>query len=245
MSITVPSLDWFKLDGVLCDTMGIRCDTPPVPPMARKRYTTFKYGGDEDGVFSDDSFENVKYTLTYHKFPMSQTADYNDKDLYAWILSGKILEVSRTYGYYFKIRTIDGITPTVRQDGMRIDYKISFTLSPFRYMKNNDEFALPNDGIITNNGTRYSKPIVKLTKNDENEATVMTNGFEFKIAASQSGLITIDSNRMLVYKTSGATNTAITQYTTGNLPMFAVGSNLMQVSSNISNVTIIGNWRCY
>lgn len=245
MSISVYSPDWFKLDGVLCDTKGLRCDTPPVPPMAKKRYTTFKYGGDEDGVFSDNSFENIRYSLTCHKFPMSQTADYYDQDLYAWIQSGKILEVSRTYGYYFKIRTIDGITPTVLQDGMRIDYKVGFTLSPFRYLKNNDEFAFPNDGVITNPGTRYSKPIVRLTKSGSDEATITTNGVQFKIAASQTGLITIDSDRMLVYKTVSNVNTAITQYTTGNLPMLSPGQNQMQVSNNVTGVTIVGNWRCY
>lgn len=238
----VQSKDWFKLDGVLCDTKGIYCDTPQVPPMAKKRYTLYKYGNDEDGVFSDDSYENVRYTLNAYKFPMNRDADISQDDVYAWIQSAKLLEISRNYGFYFKIRTIDGIQPSIKQDGMRIDFKINMTLSPFRYLKDNDEFALPNDGIITNPGTRYSKPIVRCVI-ASSPATITTN-FE-TLTISQTGVITIDSDRMLVYKTVNNTNTAITQYTIGKLPMLSPGTNIMSVSSNVSDVTIVGNWRCY
>ena len=242
MSLVVQSKDWFKLDGVLCDTKGLYCDTPQVPPMARKRYQTYKYGNDEDGVFSDDSYDNVRYTLQCYKFPMSQTADYSDAALYAWIQGAKLLEISRQYGVYYKIRTIDGIQPSVRQDGMRIDYKISMTLSPFRYLSANNEFSLPNDGVIENEGTRYSKPIIRMNVTGT-PATLTTNGETLTI--NQTGIITVDSDRMLVYKTVNGENTAITQYTQGKLPMFAVGTNLVQVSQNINSVTVVGNWRCY
>lgn len=241
MSLVVSSKDWFKLDGVLCDTKGLYCDTPQIPPMAKKRYTTFKFGSDEDGVYSDDSFENVRYTLNCYKFPMSRSADFDDTELFAWIQSGKILQISRYSGFYFKIRTIDGIQPTVRQDGMRIDYKISMTLSPFRYIVDNAEFPLPQDGVIVNNGTRYSKPILKFTANGG--AYITTNGDTLTI--TDSGLITVDSNRMLIYKTVNNENTSIMEKTSGKLPLFGVGNNVVQVSAHVSGCTVIGNWRCY
>ena len=242
MALVISSKDWFKFDGVVSDTMGLYCDTPAVPPMARKRYQTYKYGNDEDGVFSDDSYDNIRYTLTAYRFPMSQTADISQEEIYAWIQSAKKLEISRNYGFYFKIRQIDGISPTIRHDGMRIDYRINLTLSPFRYFANNDEFVLPNDGVIVNEGTRYSKPIIRCTINAA-PATITTNGVTLTI--NQTGQITIDSERMIVYKTVGNVNTAVTQYTIGKLPMFSVGQNLVTVSSGVSNVSIVGNWRCY
>lgn len=242
MSLVISGKDWFKFDGVLCDTKGLYCDTPQIPPMAKKRITTFKFGSDEDGVYSDDSFENVKYTLQAFKFPMSQTAEYVDTELYAWIQSAKILEISRYSGFYFKIRTIDGVQPVTRSDGMRIDYKIAMTLSPFRYMKENPEFPLPQDGIITNTGTRYSKPIFKFTVTGSG-AVITTNGQRLMI--DENGLITIDSNRMIVYKTVDGENISIMDKTTGKMPMFSVGTNLVTTMGNVSNFTIIGNWRCY
>jgi len=242
VSLIFSGKDWFKLDGVLCDTMGLICDTPQIPPMARKRYTTFKFGSDEDGVFSDDSYENVRYTLTAFKFPMDRATDFNDTALYAWIQGAKRLEISRYSGYYFKIRTIDGIQPVTRSDGMRIDYKISMTLSPFRYHTANDEFALPNDGVITNPGTRYSKPIIKFTA--DGGGVITTNGEAFTVAY-ESGLITVDSDRMLCYKTVDGENISIMEKTVGKLPMFSAGTNAVQVSAGISNCTVIGNWRCY
>lgn len=240
--MVVQSKDWFKFDGVLCDTMGLYCDTPAVPPMARKRYQTYRYGNDEDGVYSDDSFDNVRYTLTAFRFPMSQTADISQEEIYAWIQSAKKLEISRNYGFFFKIRQIDGISPTIRHDGMRIDYRISMTLSPFRYLKNNDEFVLPDSGVIENPGTRYSKPIIRCTVSSA-PSTINCNGDVMTI--NTTGQITIDSDRMLIYKTVNGVNTAITQYTDGNLPMFSVGTNLITCSAGVSNVSVVGNWRCY
>ena len=242
MSLIFSGKDWFKLDGTLCDEMGLMCDTPQIPPMAKKRYTKFKYGSDEDGVFSDDSYEDVPYTLVAYKFPMSRSVDFYDTPLYAWIQSAKILEISRYADYYFKIRTIDSIQPVTRSDGMRIDYKINMTLSPFRYLTHNEEFALPQDGIVANPGTRYSKPVIRFTANGG--GVITTNGEELTIA-NESGLITVDSNRMLIYKTVGEQNTSIMEKTVGKLPMFGAGDNAVQVSSSISGITITGNWRCY
>ena len=90
--------------------------------------------------------------------------------------------------------------------------------------------------------TRYSKPIIRCTISAA-PATITTNGETLTI--NQTGQITIDSDRMLVYKTVSGVNTAITQFTSGKLPMFAVGQNLVAVSSGVSNVTVVGNWRCY
>lgn len=239
----VPSTDWFKLDGVLCDVKGLRCDTPQIPPMAKKRYQTYKYGNDEDGVFSDDSYDNVRYTLVAHKFPMSYTADISQDDIYAWIQSAKKLEISRNYGFYYKIRTIDAIQPTMKQDGMRIDFKIPMTLSPFKYLTHNDEIYLADSGgIVENPGTRYSKPIIRV-QIVAAPATITTNTEPLTINAT--GQITIDSERMIVYKTEAGVNTAITQYTRGKLPMLSPGTNVITASEGAGNVSVIGNWRCY
>lgn len=238
------SYDEFLLDGVSCTVAGLYCDVPPVPPMAKKRFTAFKYGNDEDGVFSDDSYENIKITLNCFKFPLAR-GNYSDTDLYAWIQSAKRLQISRYPEYYFKIRMIDGITPVQSYDGAKIAYKITFTCSPFKYFVSNPEFELPQDGVIENEGTRYSKPIIRF-KMDPSDATITCNGVPFYINQSGNNVpITIDSDRMLVYKTVNGENISIMEHTQGKLPMFSVGTNVLQVSSNVSNVTITGNWRCY
>lgn len=241
MSSSIQSPDYFSINGVLSSAVDLYCDTPPIPPMAKKRFSVFQFGSDEDGVFSDDSYENVSYTLRAFKFGNV----YDVSDIYAFMQNAQRLEISRDEDYYYKIRTVDGIFPEIRHDGARADFRIRLTLAPFRYHKSNDEIALPQGGIIVNPGTRYSKPVIRLLKSGADQATVTTNGQQLQIFGSASGAITIDSERMIVYKTHNGVNTAITQYTDGPLPMLAPGNNQITVSSNISSVGIVGNWRNY
>ena len=125
---------------------------------------------------------------------------------------------------------------------MRIDYKISFTLSPFRYLKDNDEQLIGDTGgVVENPGTRYSKPIVRCQV-VATPAAITTNGETLTI--NKTGIITIDSDRMIVYKTENGVNTAITQFTSGRLPMLSPGTNLIQ-GTNTGNISVVGNWRCY
>ncbi|MCR4759851.1 MAG: hypothetical protein K5705_06235 [Oscillospiraceae bacterium] len=242
MSSIIQSPDYFSINGVLSSAVDLYCDTPPIPPMAKKRFTSFQFGKDEDGVFSDDSFENVPYTLRAYKFGNV----YDVSDIYAFMQNAQRLEISRDEDYFYKIRTVDSITPEIRYDGARADFRIRLTLAPFRYHKSNDEIALPQGGVIVSPGTRYSKPVIRLQKTGSDQATVTTNGQQLKIFGAVSGALTIDSDRMLVYKTNhGGVNTAVTQYTDGPLPMLAPGNNQITVSSNISSVGIVGNWRNY
>lgn len=236
---TIQSPDYFSINGVLSSSVGLYCDTPPVPPMARKRFTTFKYGSDEDGVFSDDSFENVSYTLQAYKFG----EDYDVRDIYAFLQDAKRLEISRDDTYYYKIRTVDSVTPQIKYDGARADYKIRLTLSPFRYHKENEEIVVPAGGVIVNPGTRYSKPIFRAVLNAEGGSVLTCNGVGLTIF--DTGAITVDSERMIVYKTVNGINTAITQKTVGMLPMLSPGQNLIQWSNGISNLSVVGNWRDY
>lgn len=238
MSSTIQSPDYFSINGVLSSSVCLYCDTPPVPPMAKKRFQTFRFGSDEDGVFSDDSFDNVSYTLQAYKFG----EDFDVRDIYAFLQNAKRLEISRDETYFYKIRTVDGVTPQIKYDGARSDYKIRMTLAPFRYHKENDEIIVPAGGIVTNPGTRYSKPIFRCTVASVG-SKLTCNGVELTI--NQVGAITIDSERMLIYKTVSGVNTAITQYTVGQLPMLSVGQNLIEWTSGISNLSVVGNWRDY
>lgn len=235
--------DDFWLDGVSGSSYGLAVEIPPVPPLAVQRYTQYQYGGDTFGFAPDTVFEPLTITVQARVIRSSQ--NFDNTELYAFLQGKTTLKLSRFPGYHYRIRRLLGVTPKANVKGNEIVYNIQFVCDPWKYKDENAEFSLPNDGVITNPGTRYSKPIVRLTKSGSDEATITTNGVQFKIAASQTGLITIDSDRMLVYKTVSNVNTAITQYTTGNLPMLSPGQNIMQVSSNITGVTIVGNWRCY
>ncbi len=233
----------FWLDGVSGSSLGLAVEIPPVPPMALQQYTVYRFGGDALGYAPDNEFDAI--TITINARVIRNPENYDNSALYAFLQGKSLLKISRLPGHHFRVRRVLGVTPKQKAYGNDITYSMQFVCDPWKYLDDNPEAVLPQDGVIVNPGTRYSKPIVRLTKSGSDEATITTNGVQFKIAGSQTGLITIDSDRMLVYKTVSNVNTAITQYTTGNLPMLSPGQNIMQVSSNITGVTIVGNWRCY
>ena len=232
--------DDFSLDGVSASSLGLAVEIPPVPPLATQQYTEYRYGGDTMGFAADNEFDPI--TITLQARVIKKPQEYDNTALYAFLQGKKILRMSRFGGYYYRIRRLLGITPRAKAQNNDITYQIQFVCDPWKHMDNTQEFPLPNDGVIANPGTRYSKPIIRMNVTGT-PATVTTNGEVLTI--NTTGLITIDSDRMLVYKTVNNENTAITQYTQGKLPLFAVGTNLLQVSSNINSVTVVGNWRCY
>ena len=95
--------DYFKINGVSCVDKGIWCDTPPVPPLAKQRYTTFQTSADEDRTTPDESFEDITYKLTFFTF---DNEDYDNREIYEYISAAKRLEISRLSGLYFKVRQV-------------------------------------------------------------------------------------------------------------------------------------------
>lgn len=230
----------FWLDGVSGSSLGLAVEIPPVPPMALQSYTVYRYGDDSLGYAPDNEFDAI--TITINARVIRRPDNYDNTELYAFLQGKKMLKISRLPDHYFRVRRVLGITPKLAAKGNDITYQIQFVCDPWKYISANSEFSLPQDGIINNPGTRYSKPIVRMQVTSA-PATITTNGVVLTINAT--GQITIDSDRMLVYRTVNGVNEAITQYTQGALPMLSVGTNLMTVSSGISNVSIVGNWRCY
>ena len=57
----VTSKDWFALDGVSCESVGLYCDTPPVQIMAERRGQAYQVGQDEDQYKDDDSFADISF----------------------------------------------------------------------------------------------------------------------------------------------------------------------------------------
>lgn len=230
----------FWLDGVSGSSLGLAVEIPPVPPMALQQYTVYRYGDDSLGYAPDNEFDAI--TLTINARVIRNPESYDNSALYAFLQGKKILKISRLPEHHFRVRRVLGITPKQKAYGNDITYAIQFVCDPWKYLDDNPETALPIGGVIENPGTRYSKPVIRCTASSS-PATITTNGETLTINAV--GLITIDSDRMLVYKTDNGQNIAITQYTQGKLPMLAPGTNLVSVSANVSNVTYTGNWRCY
>lgn len=217
MSIAEMSKDYFKINGTSCVTVGLYCDTPPVPAMAEQRYTDYQVGADEDSSIPDDSFKDVSYTLKAYTF--SDGTDFNNNEIYKFLANASTLEISRYEGFYFKVKKVSAITPTIKADGRRIDYQIKLTLAPFKYSLDNETITLTSGNTITNNGSRYSKPTLYITGTGNVE--ISCNGDKMQLFNLDGSEIVVDSARMITFKGDKLINSQVD----GLYPMLSSGNN--------------------
>ena len=231
----ITSADYFYVNGVSSATVGLYVDTPPVPPMSSQRYTEWATGVDMDNASPDDVWDNISITLSCYLFFKSE--NFSLAEVYAFLANARTLQLTRFADRYFKVRQVKGVTPQAQYDGNKIRLSIGFMCAPFKYHTSNDEITVNTD-IITNPGTRYSRPVYKITHSGA--CTLTVNGQELNIASAASSPIFIDSERMFAYNMSGENPT---QHTTGNYPFLQPGQNA--IASTGSGLTVIGNWRDY
>ena len=245
--MVVVTNDYFYINGVRCDTVGLSCDTPPIPSMAVQNYTEWTTGADTPKASPDGTFNNVSYTLTAYVF-LAETP-HDNADIYAYFADARTLSLSRLPGYYYKVLKVSGIIPTVKYDGRSIVYKISLTLAPFKYHMLNDPVEITL-GRIDNPGTRYSRPLYKITDRTEGLSTVslIVNGQIYKIdgLTDSDKIIYIDAEKLLCYSKANesyANTKNLMPQSTGQIPFLASGINACRV--NNGTLTVTGNWRSY
>lgn len=245
---SIISPDSFILDGVSSASVGLYVDTPPVPPLAKQKYTTWQNAADSDGCTPDDVFNNITLTFSCYYF---FAEDFDLSALYSFLQDKKILQYSRMPDRFFKIRQLSGITPAQQYDGKRIKLSISFICDPFKYHIVN-EWITPENNVVTNPGTRYSRPIYKITHSGA--CAISVNNQVLQIAqkvttVNSDGTTTdeysaspiyVDAEKMVAYD---GNNTNQTKFTTGPFPYLSPGENLVTVSG--CTVEIQGNWRDY
>lgn len=233
----VSDTEKFTLDGVSSDSLGLFCDYLPPMPMAEQKYSEYNIGEDETLVTPDEVFNNISYSIRFYTF---LAEDYNDAAIKAFCAGKSTLTLSRFPGYYFKIRRISLQAFDGSGYGKRIDYVLTLTLAPFRYVVDNPQITLEADEDIINEHSRYSKPEFEITGTDD--ITLTVNGSTFSVEGlTLSQTIIIDSVRHITYSGS----TLLTGKTSGKYPLLNVGGNTISWTGNITSIKYKGNWRDY
>lgn len=240
MSITYTNCpDSFSINGVECSTVNVWCDTPPVPTMAKQRYTAYQTNADEDRTTPDESFEDVTYKLTFYTF---DNEDYDNRAIYAYIMGARMLEISRLEGLYFKVRQVELSNAEASFRGQKIKYTATFKLAPFKYAVANDEITVSSGDIIENTGSRYSKPTIELTGSGEIGFTF--NGQNFAVALDSNGeTVIIDSDRYITYNKD--THIVKHNAVAGWYPLLNTGMNEITWYGSVTSVKLRKNERWY
>ncbi|WP_303834738.1 hypothetical protein [Ruminococcus flavefaciens] len=233
----VSDTEKFTLDGVSSDSLGLFCDYLPPMPLAEQKYSEYNIGEDETLVTPDEVFNNISYSIRFYTF---LAEDYNDAAIKAFCAGKSTLTLSRFPGYYFKIKRISLQASDGSGYGKRIDYVLTLTLAPFRYVVDNPQITLEVGEDIINEHSRYSKPEFEITGTDD--ITLTVNGSTFSVEGlTLSQTIIIDSVRHITYSGS----TLLTGKTSGKYPLLNVGGNTISWTGNITSVKYKGNWRDY
>lgn len=229
------SPDYILINGKSSHDVGLWIDTPPVPPMAKQRYTQYQTGADTDSVLPDDSFENIIIKVTAYQF---FTPDFDNRKIYNFLKDAKTLQTSRFHDFYYNVLKVYVNSPESSSNGSRIKYQIEFECEPFKYSTSNIMQEIENQATVINSGNRYSRPLWVVTPIEEIQSEgicdLTVNGETFRIYNGLDTPCCIDCQRMVVY-----TNTEIiTQRATGKFPFLASGENIISWNSNIESVSL-------
>lgn len=236
--------DFFKINDISSDSLGLHVDTPDAPPMAQKRYTTWQSGTDEDGTLSDETFSDINYSINAYVFKRAD--DYDNTEIYKFIEKAKTLQISRLPRYYFKIRQASISPPMTSYDGNKIVYTFNFVLAPFKYILDDEIKDVSNDSTIINVGNRYAKPTFYITANADTDVTLTVNGENFEIKGIPSGhTVTVDCGRYVAANTTDPNHSwVVNNMTYGYFPFLSEGSNYISWTGN-ATVKVKVNARCY
>lgn len=231
--------DYFELDGISSETVGLWVDTPVMPAMSEQRYVEYSVEAKaESDSYAEEYRKNIPVEITAYTFER----DFDPRYVYAWINGKKTVRESLRSDVYYRIKKILGIIPNYQGNG-KTQLKIGFECSPYKYVYDNPEIVLINGQMLDCIGSKYAQPIIKLKISGDGVLTV--NGQPFRIYdMPEDTQLTIDSEKFLVTDQNG---NILLKQTEGDLPFLAVTSgeesNVISWTKSISDVRIIKNER--
>jgi phage-related protein len=241
--MVIESVDYFMLDEVSSNDVGLWCDTPPIQPLGDENGTSYQIGSDTDMYVSDDSYKDITFKFICYGFNKNA---YSALTVYEFLRGKKELRISRQDGFYWKIRSVS-CTPSQSYDGHKIKYQISIKCEPWRYI--DDETIVNVTQTLTQvqcGGTRFCKPLYAL------HLSALTGTGTLGVGDQQVSIIIptsmgsntlyIDSERQIAYDGNLVIRT---QLTAGIYPFMDVGMNIVSFGGIVEGVEIKRNQRCY
>lgn len=221
------------IDGVSSADVGLYFDKLPYIQAAKRRSNTYQIpGAGEDLTIHSDDYDDIPLTLTAYMRPgTDHQAAYN------WA-HGKRIVLSTQPTVYGIIKAVGEIAPSrVGWDAHKFD--IPFTLSPFRYLLNDEEIILSaNPAYISNAGNIYSLPLYKMT-GCSGDVSITVNGVQFTITDAPADIY-IDTASETVYTINAGVKENILSKTSGKLWNMALnpGTNEIAWSGTVDSVSV-------
>jgi phage-related protein len=225
------------IDGVSSDTVGLFFDKIPYIPSAKRRANTYQIpGAGEDLTIYSDDYDNIPMVLNAYIRPETDI-----QAVYNWIRSGSKIVLSTQPTIYGIIKAVGEIAPSrAGWDAHKID--IPLTLSPFRYLLNDEEIILSaNPAYISNAGNIYSLPLYKMT-GCSGDVSITVNGVQLTITDAPADIY-IDTASETVYTLTNGSKESILAKTTGDFWNLTLNPGVNEIACSGTVVSVSVNIR--
>jgi len=228
-------LNAFVLDEAINsrEAWGLRITEPPVVPPTKRIMESIDVDGREGTLTLLKGWEDITFRLRVAL--MGTNIQRRFREILPIILAAKTIYFSNDSDVYFIIKhsNAGGLE---RKLTTLYDFPLTFICEPFRYMRNVETITMTTLGKVTNPGSVFSRPIIKVYGTGNQTLTVGSALTKLNILA---GHLTLDSALMECYQGDVAQNNQMQ----GPFPVFDMGETKITWSSGISKIEIEPRWR--
>jgi phage-related protein len=213
--------------------LGLRITQPPTFPATQRIIEKIDVDGREGSLTLLKGWEDIALTLKAAVLGANCRADY--RSAVAAILAASTVRFSNDPDVFYKVKyaKVGEMTMQLRSLG---EFQISFVCAPFKYIRGVATVTMTASGSITNPGTVYSLPKIKVYGTGTRTLTI--NGKPIMLNLL-SGNLTLDSELKECHYGDVAQNNRMT----GDFPRFEVGSNTITLGTGITKLEIEPRWR--
>jgi len=216
----------------------IMSERPPIPSPLR-RVTTLEVPGRNSALrFDENTFEDITIIVECGLKDKTNLADKVDL-IKGWLIgtgeSSLVFDFQPNKKYVAQVVNAISFAQVYK---IFSKFIIIFNCRPFKASVSNSAITLNSSGsLITNIGTIYSEPIIKVYGTGN---VTLTIGSQESTLTGISNSIIIDSTIQDCY---GADGFNLNNKMSGDFPMLNVGTNEISWIGNVTKVEITSNWR--
>lgn len=216
---------------------GIVITKRPSIPSPKRRITNITVPGRNSSLrFDENTYEDI--TVTVECALKDNSLPSKIDDIKGWLIGAGecdlVFDFQQDRKYIAQVVNSIDFTQIYQYFSKFI---IVFNCQPFKYSVDNSTITITTANKITNPGTIYSEPVIKLY--GSGDVTLNINAQAIKLKGLSDHII-IDSLQQNCYNISGDN---LNSKISGEFPVFSVGDNNISWNGSVSKIEITPNWR--
>jgi len=222
-------ISWIEFNGLNSIDFNIAVRKLPYFQVGEERVESVEIPG-RDGTLhiADGSYSSYEVECE-----MTMIDDTRRSEIFAWLRGVGNLTTSDDPEHCVKARVVSKIEPERFTNAVK-NFVVVFQCQPFRYEKSPSSVTLTASGVINNNGTVNSFPIIAVT--GTGTLTIDSDAYVF----AESG-VTMNSEIEECYAGAVSKNSTVS----GGFPSLTPGVHTVTVGAGITSVSIQINARWY